>query len=388
MQTYSENRRTGEVIRVLLVSPRLPAGDNRYCGDHAYTDTLLRYPPPGVRYYHYEDLLADGRMRRLRFLQAMTYYLTEWGILPPDVWFEALLSDFTSDILHICGFSVVVHLPRVEPKAPVVMGISTGSFSDLKYYRVWDERHIRRARIRKRRYLQLIGAYDTSLQPERAAKVLVWSEFAKSMHLQEGYVRPDQLQVLYPGLPWHGDEKRRIGGGRGLTFLFVGRDFERKNGPLVLEAFRALHQQYPETRLILVSKPRSGQTISELGVTHYHFVPRQELLERIYPQADVLLLPSKAEGFGLVLLEAMSFGLPVIAVDAWAMREIVVHGENGFLIRPDSIEDLSQSLWLCASDPGLVSKMSRQAGEHFSRKFSIDYHNQCLRAVYDQLLAN
>lgn len=374
------------MIHVLLVSPRLPPDDNRYCGDNAYTDTLLQYPPPGVRYYHYEDLMASGQIRKIKWLYRIGPRLRKRGILPPDLWAEYLISDFIPDILHIQGFSAVVQFPNLERRVPIVLGTSTGSISDLKYYLSWPEKRIRRARWLKRQYLQLIGAHDTSLRPEHAARVLVWSEFAKQMHLEEGYVRPDQIEVLYPGLPWRGDERIKHNGRRETTFLFIGSDFKRKNGHLVLEAFRRVRAKYPDVHLILVGRPANGKQIVEPSVTHYLFLPRQELLEGIYPQADVLVLPSRAEGFGLVLLEAMSFGMPVLGVDGWAMPEIIRHGVNGWLVSQPSVDALIEYMQQCAESPELLIRMGKQCKKLFDQHFSIEHHNETLRQIYDELI--
>jgi glycosyltransferase involved in cell wall biosynthesis len=374
------------MIDVLLVSPRLPPADNRYSGDNAYTDTLLQFPPPGVRYHHYEDLMATGQVRKIKWLYRIGPRLVRWGILPPDLWAEYLISDFVPDILHIYGFSAVVRFPKNSGPVPVVLGAGTGSYSDLRYYLGWSEHHVRRARWRKRQYLRIIDAHDSSQRPEKAARVLVWSEFSKRMHLEEGHVCPDQIEVLYPGLRWRGETKLKHHDADDVTFLFVGRDFERKNGLLVLEAFRRVRARYPNMRLILVSRPADRGQIVEPGVTHYLFLPRQELLERIYPQADVLILPSKAEGFGLVLLEAMSFGMPVIGVNGWAMPEIIRHDVNGWLIEQDSVDELARLMDRCAASPELLAAMSKECQEHFMNRFSIERHNQSLRETYDRVI--
>ncbi len=374
------------MIDVLLVSPRLPADDPHYCGDHAYTHTLLQYPPPGVIYHHYEDLIAGGQIQRERFWQSASYYLTRWGILPPDMWTEALRSDFVPDILHIYGFSARVHFPRRIKYPSVVIGAGTGSYSDLKYYHSWPTWRMQLARRLKRWYLQVMEAHDSSLRPERAAHVVVWSDFSRRMHLAEGYVRPEQISVLPPGLPPLVVKSSITHSDSPITFLFVGRDFERKNGPLALEAFRRVHTEYPATRLLLIGQPRDGCTIEEPGVTHRQFVPRDELLREIYPQADMLLLPSRAEGFGLVIVEAMAMGIPSIAVNAWAMPEIIQHGVNGFLIQPDSLDDLIGYMRRFTADSDLRIVMKTQSEAIFHQRFSVQAHNQRLKLVYEDAL--
>lgn len=374
------------MIKVLLVSPRLPQTDNRYCGDNAYTDTMLQHPPPGVRYYHYEDLIAQGKMRRIRTLQSLGYYLQRAKVLPPDVWAEYLTTDEQPDLIHIYGFSVTLRLPPHHRHIPLILGNGTCSIADLRYYLGWDEQRIRRARRVKRWYIRAVDAHDSSLRPERAAHVMTWSNFSRQMHLDEGYVRPEQISTLYPGLPLQSTITARKNASDPVTFLFVGRDFERKNGALVLDAFRKVHATQPNTRLLLVTHPRNGRTIIEPGVHHRLFVPREELMRDVFPQADVLVLPSRAEGFGLVIVEAMSMGLAAIAVNAWSMPEIIMDGENGFLIRPDSLDDLTEKMTTMAAQPGLALQMGQKGLEIFNSKFSIEAHNRQLKAIYDNAL--
>ena len=374
-------------IDVLLISPRLPKTDPRTGGDHTYTEMLLAHPPEGVRYHHYEDLLSQGKMHVHRYVNALMPRLSAYGILPPDVWGVYLVSDFVPDLLHIYGFSAYITFSHKKQRPiPVIMGQGVGGASDLLCYRQWGERQARAARKIEALIFRLLGIYSSSLNPRNASRILVWSEFSRQMHLWDRIVRPDHLEVLPPGLaaPAAPDPHRTR---QGTTFLFVGRDFKRKNGYLALDAFRQVKLQHPEARLIIVGSPPDGEMIQEEGVSHKLFVPLQELYEQIYPQADVLVLPSTAEGFGLVLLQAMSFGMPVIGVDAWAMPEIVTDGETGFLVPPNSVDALVDRMSKLARDTALLSAMGKRSHQAFQDRFSIVRHNRRLRAVYDQALA-
>jgi len=303
-------------------------------------------------------------------------------MLPPDTWFEAIKTDFVPDIIHIYGFSAVVQVPRHGHRIPVILGAGTGSYSDLKYYHGWSESAIKRARLRKRIYLKALSAYDSSLCPESAAHVLTWSGFSRAMHLEEGYVLPSQISVLYPGLAVPETRVGRAPDTGELTFLFVGSDFERKNGAVVLDAFRSVHARYPRARLIVIGQPRDGRIIAQDGIYHRPFVPRDELLGKIFPQADVLLLPSRAEGFGLVIVEAMALGIPTIAIDAWAMPEIIRDSENGFLVSDATAENLADRMLRFASNSELAVEMSERCIDIFLEKFSLQVHNQQLANVY------
>jgi glycosyltransferase involved in cell wall biosynthesis len=373
---------------VLLVSPRLPKDNPQRCGDHTYTDTLLEYPPAGVRYLHYEDLIAEKKARRIPHLHSLGYRLTQVGLLPPDMWAEYITVSEKIDIVHIYAFSAVVRLSSHADEVPTIIGVSTNSYSDLKYYHEWDDRRIKRARALKRAFLRIVGAHDSSLRPENAKYVLTWSNFARELHLHEGFVRPEQIVTVYPGLPNQPAALLRNDVRDVVTFLFVGRDFERKNGPMVLDAFRLVHSEFPNTRMVVVGQPANKRIIAEAGVTHHCFMPRAELMRNVFPTANVLLLPSKAEGFGMAIVEAMSHGVPTIAVDSWAMPEIIRHGENGFLIQPNSVIELTNHMRHIAMRPELVSSMRHSCLRTFESQFAIKVHNNNLGYIYDQILCN
>lgn len=374
------------MIDVLLVSPRHVAGSGPPIGDHTYTELLLRHPPEGIRYHHYLDLADRGQLRLMRWPYHISTGLRAMGVLPPDMWDQYVESRFTPDLVHIQGFSAAVRFSRASGQVPpLVLGASTGSTSDLCDYLGWPPRRAARARRRKRAYLGLVGAHDSSLRPERAARVLVWSDYARRLHLDEGYVRADQIQTLPPGLP-DPVPPPPARPDRPLTLLFVGRDFERKNGSLVVDAFRSLRQRHPGARLLLVGGT-GGSRIVEPGIEHHLDMDRPDLLDRIFPQADVLVLPSRAEGFGMVLIEAMASGLAVLGTRTGGIPEIVDHARTGFLLDPANLAvDLARRLDELASRAGLVRQMAAAARKRFASLFTVARHNDRLRAVYEAAL--
>lgn len=373
------------MIEVLLISPLLSPSDNRFGGDHGYTHSLLDHPPSGVRYVHYESLINSGKGKQIKSIQSLVYRLGRIGVIPPGIWFESFDTRFIPDLVHIIAFTVLVRLPKTESKPPVVVGTSTGATSDLRYYYNWSEKRVRKARMVQRLLVRALGAYETSLNPQDAKRIHVWSEYSKRLHLEEGYAPPAKLEVLPPGLvPRSRDSIRH--GSKPVRFLFVGRDFERKNGPLVLEAFRRVRTNNSETELVIVGQPRDGCDLSEDGVVHYQFIPRNKLLDDIMPSADVLVLPSRAEGFGLVLLEAMANGLAVIGVNDFAMPEIVESGRNGFLIAPGSLNELANCMHLYASNPQMLAEAKCYGSKLLSERFSVEAHNTKLLAIYEDAL--
>jgi glycosyltransferase involved in cell wall biosynthesis len=105
------------------------------------------------------------------------------------------------------------------------------------------------------------------------------------------------------------------------------------------------------------------------------------------PQSDVFVLPTNAEGsFAFTVFEALAHGLPVISVDAWALPEIIDEGSTGYLIAPNSLDDLVQCMLRLAEDSELRGRMARNCLRVFSERFSIEAHNRQLLEVYQDAL--
>lgn len=122
--------------------------------------------------------------------------------------------------------------------------------------------------------------------------------------------------------------------------LFVGIDWERKGGPVLVEAFKKVLQVYPDARLTIVGcTPQvdlpNCQVIGRVPVTE---------VSQYYRQASIFCLPTRLEPFGIAFIEALNHKLPVVATDVGAIPDFVTSGHNGYLVKPDQVEPLAQAL--------------------------------------------
>ncbi len=125
----------------------------------------------------------------------------------------------------------------------------------------------------------------------------------------------------------------------GNKFLFVGKDFERKNGPLVIEAFRKLHKENPGYELYIAGP--SDVDIHEDGIHNLGLLSFSQLIE-YFNLCDVFVMPSRFEAYGIVFGEALSFGLPCIGRDAYEMPYFIQEGQNGYLLKnKDDADELA-----------------------------------------------
>jgi glycosyltransferase involved in cell wall biosynthesis len=167
--------------------------------------------------------------------------------------------------------------------------------------------------------------------------------------------------------PGQADESLRrryaLPAGRPLV-LSVGRLSPEKRADVLIEALArqdvgdsvlALAGSGPDEGRLRELAARSG--VSE-RVRFLGFIPGTDL-PGLYRLADVFAIASEAELQSLVTMEAMASGLPVVAVNAGALGELVHVGENGFLARPGRSADVAGSLDLLCRDPGLRARMSK-----------------------------
>lgn len=106
----------------------------------------------------------------------------------------------------------------------------------------------------------------------------------------------------------------------------------------------------------------------------------------VYDNSDVLLLPSFNEGLPMSILEAMSYGLPVISTPIAGIPEAVEDGVNGFLIQPGDSKALAEKIDILANDKELREKMGRESYRIAKEKFDIKVIIKQLQGIYDELL--
>lgn len=152
--------------------------------------------------------------------------------------------------------------------------------------------------------------------------------------------------------------------------LYIGRVDAEKSIDQVLKAFSEVVVKIPEAELVIIGdgadKSRLEKLTSELELTgHVCFLGRilpPELYE-LYRTGLVFATASKTETQGIVLIEAAATGLPLVAVDAGAVKELCRNKINGFLCQPDDISAFADSLIKILSDKSLQEKMSKASLE-------------------------
>jgi glycosyltransferase involved in cell wall biosynthesis len=136
-------------------------------------------------------------------------------------------------------------------------------------------------------------------------------------------------------------------GDREPVILFVGSDWRRKGGDVLVEAFRRVREKHPDARLQVVG---ATEPEPEPGVEVSGFVGDRDELAALYAKASVFCLPSRFEPYGLAAIEAMAHEVPCV-VTPGALAEVVQHNETGLVVIPGDVRALSDALIRLLDDP-------------------------------------
>jgi len=254
---------------------------------------------------------------------------------------------------------------------------------------------------------RLFWKIKVRLAVRRADRILTVSRTAKDDVVLEFGLQESRVSVVSDAVspmfrPLEGEEAvrdvaRRHGIGSGERFiLYVGGISPHKNLAGLVDAFAGIAGVFPEVKLLLAgdyaddgfysSYPATRRQIEALGlearVTFTGFVTDEELLH-LYNAAEVLVLPSFHEGFGLPALEAMACGTPVIVSDAGALPEVV--GDAGRIFDPRKADALGRHLHAVLGDPGTRREMSER-GLHRAKQLSWGRSAERALSIFEEML--
>ncbi len=169
------------------------------------------------------------------------------------------------------------------------------------------------------------------------------------------------------------DEIRERAGSDEFRILFLGNVIYRKGLHTLL---RAINGQRLTISVEIVggltAEPQYAEEMKKFVAVNglsskvtFHGALDNQLLIELYQKSHVMIVPSSYEGFGIVYLEGMGFGLPAIGTTAGAASEIITHGEDGYLIKPDDVEGLASHIRKLALDRELLLRLSLNAVKRY-----------------------
>ncbi|MBI4652268.1 phosphoribosylformylglycinamidine synthase subunit PurQ [Candidatus Desantisbacteria bacterium] len=262
------------------------------------------------------------------------------------------------------------------------------SSNPLKFrenYKDWIKRYF---------YYQLVKKIEP-VSLKKMTHIITAVPLTKKILREIYHIPEEKMDVIYYGIKENINKKvkRNINDLMASPkLLFVGANYQRKGLPLLLKALALVIKKFPNTTLNVIGEnsEKTGmiEMAKQLGVhscvNFLGFVPNDKTLE-YFSMSDIFIMPSLIEAFGIVFLEAMSSGVPVIGSNTGGISEVIKNGENGFLVDPADHEDLAEKIIQLITNPDLREKFI-QGGYGCVKNFSIENMGIETEKIYHKVI--
>lgn len=311
-------------------------------------------------FWHYKNLLGGSLVRAWRLARRIRRERFELVYSNTAVVFEGALAARLAGVPHVWHVHEVMTPDHMRPRMLPLRLITRliGRWSDRVIFESDSSRGICRERISAKKSLTV---YNSVRFPD--------PEPVGDTAEVRGRFGLDEDRVL---------------------FLWIGRFSERKNPLLLLRAAAKMKEAGRAQFAFIGEGPLEGhmrETIDQLRLADTcRIVPFQDDVRPLLAAADSLVLTSDEESFGLVLVEAGVYGLPVVATRVQGPSEIVADGETGFLVPPGDEAELADRLDRLVGSPEHCQRMGRAGAKRVAERFHPARNTRKIEAVFDELL--
>jgi glycosyltransferase involved in cell wall biosynthesis len=362
----------------------------------------MRLPPKNVIYEDYVQAMRSGRLtehgtRRTLFqekslpdnLQNSALAIFNWsvncmrraGLLYAEPYRYFKVKEGCYDVIHMHA----MHARFLRLPCPLVVSNAIPHAFLYRYARAWSDSRVRFSEAAEGLFARLFRVNQVSCYLPQVHTLICFTDWLAQWYAEKRIstktktaVVPIYLDDNQPTQMRRKNAPARIG--------FVAKDFDAKGGKLLLEAFELVKKTVADAELFIVgSEPQlSADICAARNITWIPFVDRAELLGDMMPSFTVFAYPTQFDGMPLVVLEALSLGIPVIVSDFAAMPEIV--GSAGVVTTGDDSQALCQRI-LELFDARARDQLSQRSQERYASTFSHAAVTPALRRVYEDALA-
>jgi glycogen synthase len=272
--------------------------------------------------------------------------------------------------------------------APVVVRLHTSSLETQLIDGILCDR-VAKWDIRRERWLA-----------RSADRLVTHSKAHRRRMAEELHVEESRIHVVPHGVPIYPEFRRRPLSREDLTVVYLGRMEKRKGTLDLLDAIPRVLGEVPRVRFILIGTDRRH---CPAGRSHAEYV-RQELPRKVQDritllgrlpdaevdhwlqQADLFVAPSRYESFGLVFIEAMRWGTPVVGTTAGGIPEIIEDGVTGRLVSPSNPSQLAQAITALLRDDAGRHRLGEAGRHHVEQHFSTESMAKNVDTLYEQTI--
>jgi len=382
----SNKKSSGNIKVYIMASP------------HPQFDEILDFPPKGVEYVvnrvktSYHGWITENKIKLHNMLLS---------VLPVP---RMAKINTDADIIHSTRGII-----QLKAQKPWIVDLESGGVFTSFNYKAMQNPLVRRIIL-------------SALISKKCKKILPQSEAARKdfeIAMGKDYEKiRNKVEVLYLAMrpckrkrPKRNDKKVKLS--------FIGEKFYGKGGQDVLRAYSILTKKYKNIELKFKGKvPERYKNLKIPGLKFVEgFFPRDELFDKMYLDADIFVLPTHTDNYGVVFLEAMSAGLPVVGTTSFTVPELIENGKNGFLIKtpyswenylpekrggdfqykkfekdtnrihPEIVNQLVEKLSILIENKRLREKMGKESRKLIEDgKLSIKERNKKLGRIYEEAL--
>ena len=220
---------------------------------------------------------------------------------------------------------------------------------------------------------------------EVAARIITTSEFVRKSIIEDYNIDGEKVKTIYSSVKieaFSSIDRSKIDPKTRYNILFIGGDFKRKGGEDILDVFLTTFSEVAELHLV---------TYTPIKCEHPHVYIHKNIQAysseflNLYSQADVFVMPTYADAFATVFLEAMAASLPVIASQLPQIYEVVSDEETGFLVPSGDRNALACKIRYLIENPTLGREMGAKGRKVAEQKFNAQTNFQTLESIFKEI---
>lgn len=355
--------------------------------DSSYYKSIVNYPPEGIEYINVKKEEFEGISSASKFKSMLLIKNTLRSFM--DLIKRPNLVKTKADgydLIHCCHCLSLNKSPWIVDSESYWNLSATSNISNSK---------------------QGKSIIKKKLKSVYCKKIIPWTDYAKNKIIAtlDDKEIENKIEVIPYAIPL--PKIKKINNKDHLTFLFIGRYFYEKGGLTAVKIFDYLVSEFSNVKVIMVSeipedvKEKYRSFFNNNKVKIYPLMKQEQLMNEVYPEADVFFYPGYTDSFGFMMVEAMSYGIPVITADGYARRDVIKDHKTGFIIPRDEkfkgipseeeerelIKGFLDKTTYLINYPSIIKSMGANALEEVKNgKFCLEKRNKKLKSIYQEAM--